>query len=224
MNSVSEQESVINTKMSAQEWRAIVPLSLIYAVRMLGLFMLLPVMSLYVTGLADVTPLMIGLAIGVYGLTQACLQIPFGMLSDRWGRKPVITLGLILFILGSLVAAMADTVYGVILGRALQGAGAVAAVVMALAADLTRASQRSKAMALMGVSIGAAFIVALVLGPALYAVIGGRGLFVLIAVLAAVAILLLWWVVPNAGKYWPIGEARGCFVIRAGDGSKLTRL
>ena len=184
--------------MTAKEWRAVLSLALIYAIRMLGLFTLLPVMALYASELSQTTPILVGWAIGVYGLTQAALQIPLGRLSDLWGRKIVISLGLGVFVIGSLCAAFADNIYMIIFGRALQGAGAVAAAVLALVADLTRDSQRSKAMALIGPSIGAAFILALIVGPGLYSVIGGQGLFLLIAAMATFSLLLLWWVVPAA--------------------------
>lgn len=178
--------------MNRAERAAAVGLGFVYAVRMLGLFMLLPVMALYAGHLQGATPILIGLAVGIYGLTQALLQVPFGLLSDRWGRKPVITAGLLIFLAGSLVAAHADSVTGVILGRALQGAGAVAAAIIALAADLTRESQRSKIMAVIGASIGATFLVSLVVGPALYGALGGPGLFHVTAGLALFGIAVLW--------------------------------
>jgi len=130
--------------MTPFERRAALSMASIYAVRMLGLFMILPVFSLYASGLEGVTPFLAGIAIGIYGMTQAIFQIPLGMLSDRFGRKPVIVAGLLVFALGSAVAAMSDSIYGIIFGRALQGAGAVAAAVMALAADLTREEHRTK--------------------------------------------------------------------------------
>ncbi|MGB5582482.1 MAG: MFS transporter, partial [Gammaproteobacteria bacterium] len=132
---------------------------------MLGLFMIMPVFALYAEQLPNTTPLLTGLALGIYGLTQALLQIPFGMLSDRIGRKPVILGGLMIFALGSLVAAYAETIHGIILGRALQGSGAIAAALMALAADLSREEHRTKMMALIGASIGVAFAASMVLGP-----------------------------------------------------------
>ena len=131
--------------MTNLERRATFGLASIFMLRMLGLFLVLPVFSIYAEHLAHSTPLLIGLALGVYGLTQAILQIPFGAASDRFGRKPIILLGLIVFIVGSVTAANATTIHGVIIGRALQGGGAIAAAVIALLADLTREEQRSKA-------------------------------------------------------------------------------
>jgi predicted MFS family arabinose efflux permease len=183
--------------MSAAELKAALSLSLVFFLRMLPLFMLLPVLALAAESYQGSTPQLLGLALGVYGLTQASLQIPFGMLSDRWGRKPIIILGLIIFMLGSLLAASSDSIYGLILGRALQGAGAVAAAIMALAADLTSEQHRTKAMALIGVSIGAAFSIAFVIGPLLFPYIGINGLFYLGIGLAALAIVTLVIFVPN---------------------------
>ena len=186
-----------STGMSPTERRAAISLASIMATRMLGLFMILPVFALYAEGLPDATPLLIGLAIGVYGLTQAMLQIPFGMASDRFGRKRIITIGLLLFAAGSVVAGMADSLTGIIMGRALQGCGAVAAAVMALTADLTREEQRTKAMAMIGMSIGSAFALALVAGPLLYEFIGIKGIFWMTAALALGGIAVLWLVVPQ---------------------------
>lgn len=183
--------------MSRSERKAVFSLAGIYALRMMGLFMILPVFALYADRLEGHTPALIGLAIGVYGLTQALFQIPYGMLSDRIGRKPVIIAGLIVFAAGSVVAATSDTIMGVILGRALQGAGAIAATVMALTADLTREENRLGAMAIIGISIGVAFAVSLVVGPILNNWIGVPGIFWLTAVLALSAIAVVKWVVPN---------------------------
>jgi predicted MFS family arabinose efflux permease len=164
---------------------------------MLGLFLILPVFSLYAERLPYVTPLLVGIAIGIYGLTQALLQIPFGMLSDRIGRKPVLVGGLLIFALGSAVAASAETIYGIILGRALQGSGAIAAVIMALAADLSREQRRLRMMAIIGISIGFAFAVALIMGPILNSWIGVPGIFWLTAILALFGIGIVLFIVPT---------------------------
>ena len=151
--------------MTALERRTVIALAGLYSVRMLGLFMVLPLLSLYAVEMPGGTALMLGLALGAYGLAQALLQIPLGFLSDRIGRLPVIVCGLLVFAAGSLVAAQAESVQGIIFGRFLQGAGAIASTVMALLADLTSDTQRTKAMAVVGMSIGASFAIALVLGP-----------------------------------------------------------
>lgn len=179
------------------ERRAAISLAGIFSLRMLGMFMILPVFALYATKLQGATPALMGLAIGAYGITQAILQIPFGLLSDRFGRKPVIAVGLLLFAVGSVVAAMSTSIYGVILGRAVQGSGAIAAAVMALTADLTREEQRTKAMAIIGMSIGFSFSLALVAGPVLDHWIGLSGIFWLTAILACVGIAVLYLVVPQ---------------------------
>ena len=183
--------------MNSVERRAAASLALIYATRMLGLFMILPVFALYAERLVHVTPFLVGIAIGIYGLTQAVFQIPFGAWSDRIGRKPVIVIGLLIFAVGSAVAALADSIYGVIFGRALQGAGAIAAAIMALAADLTREEQRTKVMAIIGASIGASFMLALVIGPLIDLWIGVPGIFGITAIFAGVAILIVLFVIPT---------------------------
>jgi predicted MFS family arabinose efflux permease len=190
-------QSGYSESLSAAELRASGALAGIYAVRMLGLFMILPVFALYAEGLAHVTPFLVGLAIGIYGLTQALLQIPLGMLSDRVGRKPVMVAGLLVFAAGSVVAALSESIYGVVLGRALQGAGAIAAVVLALAADLTREEHRTKVMAIIGLTIGVSFSVALVAGPVLDRWVGVSGIFWLTALLAVVAIGITLLLVPT---------------------------
>ncbi|WP_305910193.1 MFS transporter [Methylomarinum sp. Ch1-1] len=186
--------------MTSMEKRATLSLASIYALRMLGLFMILPVLSLFTEQMEGATPLLVGLAISIYGLTQALLQIPFGLLSDRFGRKKIIIIGLILFSAGSMVAAVSTTIYGVLLGRALQGGGAIAAAIMALVADLTQEVHRTKAMATIGASIGMSFGVAITLGPILAHYVGVAGIFWLTAGLALLAMLVVLFVVPNPQK------------------------
>ncbi|MEY3202549.1 MAG: hypothetical protein RIR70_2099 [Pseudomonadota bacterium] len=165
---------------------------------MLGLFLILPVFALYAQGIPGGDNLtLVGLALGAYGLTQALFQIPFGMASDRFGRKRVIVLGLVLFALGSFIAASAQDIYITILGRCLQGAGAISAAVSALAADLTREQHRTKVMAMIGSSIGLVFAGSLVAAPVLYGAIGMSGLFIMTGVLALLAVILLHTAVPN---------------------------
>ena len=183
--------------MNSAERSSVFSIAGIYALRMLGLFLILPVFSLYAEGLEGVTPTLIGMALGAYGFTMAMLQIPFGWLSDRIGRKPVITAGLLIFALGSVVAALADSIWGVIIGRTMQGAGAIAAAMMALLADLTREEVRTKAMAVVGMTIGASFALALIIGPLLAAWVGVAGIFWLTALFALVGIAVLYLFVPE---------------------------
>lgn len=183
--------------MTPVERRASLSLAAIFALRMLGLFLVLPVFALEAArypGGDD--PARVGFAMGIYGLTQGLLQLPFGMASDRLGRKRVIVAGLLLFALGSLVAALADTLLGLTLGRALQGAGAVSAAVTALLADQTRDEVRTKAMALVGASIGLMFALSLVLAPLLVSWVGLSGLFFLTAALALGGVAVVIWLVP----------------------------
>ena len=177
--------------MSPTERRSVGVVALIAVIRMFGLFALLPVLSLYAAQLEHATPLLIGLAVGAYGLTQAGLQIPLGALSDRIGRIPVIVLGLALFAAGSAIAAVSESIHGVILGRLLQGAGAISATLTALISDATREEVRTRSMAVFGVGIGVAFMIAMVLGPLLAAKFGVPALFWIAAGLAIVAGLLL---------------------------------
>ncbi len=186
--------------MNSLERRAVASIAALYGLRMLGLFMVLPVLSLYAAGYAFSTPALIGFAIGVYGLMQALLQLPLGYLSDRVGRKQIIIAGLLLFSAGSLLAGSADNIYQLIAGRCLQGSGAIASALMALLSDLTRDEQRTKAMAIVGGSIGLSFALALVTGPAVTAAYGLAGLFYITAALAAAGILLVLFVVPVAPK------------------------
>ncbi|HET7850473.1 MAG TPA: MFS transporter [Pseudolabrys sp.] len=183
--------------MNNLEFRAARSLAAVFSVRLLGLFMIYPVFAAYARNLSGANPYLIGEALGIYGLTQGLLQIPFGLLSDRLGRKVMIVAGLIAFGAGSAVAAMSTSIGGVIIGRALQGAGAVGSVILALVADLTAEENRMKAMAMVGVTIGAAFIVALVLGPVLAGLIGVPGIFWLMVGLALVGIGITEFLVPN---------------------------
>lgn len=189
--------SASSDRMSPLERRVGASLASIFALRMLGLFLILPVFSIYakdVPGGDNLT--LVGFALGAYGLTQALFQIPYGIASDYWGRKPVIVVGLLLFAFGSFVAAWAPDLHWVIVGRVLQGAGAISAAVTALAADLTREEHRTKVMAMIGSSIGLVFALSLVGAPLLYGWIGMGGLFVLTGGLALAAIGLLLKVVP----------------------------
>jgi MFS family permease len=190
----------LSIQVAAKERRAALSLAMIYAFRMLGLFMILPVFALYAEHLPGATPFLMGLAIGIYGLSQALLQIPFGMWSDRIGRKPVILIGLLLFAAGSLIAGSASSIEGIIVGRAIQGSGAIAAALMALAADLSREEQRTKMMAVIGASIGASFALSMVLGPIINHWIGISGIFYGTAVLALVGIAVLYLFVPDPAQ------------------------
>jgi MFS family permease len=185
-------------RMSALELRASMSLASIYGLRMLGMFLILPIFSIYAETLpGGQSHLLIGLALGAYGLTQAIFQLPFGMASDRYGRKRVIYIGLVLFVVGSVIAAMANDIYIVIFGRAVQGAGAVSAAVTALLADLTREEHRTKAMAMIGGTIGVTFALSLILGPVFNQWIGVPGIFALTGVLALLAMLVVKFVVPD---------------------------
>jgi predicted MFS family arabinose efflux permease len=185
--------------MSGQEVRTSASLASIFALRMLGLFLILPVFSVHARTIpGGDSPALVGLALGIYGLTQGVLQIPFGAASDRWGRKPVIVAGLVLFAVGSFIAASADDIFWTIIGRAVQGAGAISAAVTAFIADATREEHRTKAMAMVGASIGLTFALSLVGAPPLYAAVGMGGLFALTGVLALAAIAVVTWVVPSA--------------------------
>jgi MFS family permease len=197
--SVAAPARAQSVRMTPVERRATLGLAGIFGLRMLGMFIVLPVLALY----AETLPggrnhTLVGLALGAYGLTQAVLQIPFGWASDRWGRKPVIVAGLVLFALGSFIAAWAPSIAWTIVGRTVQGAGAISAAVIALVADLTRDSVRTRAMAAIGMTIGATFALSLVAGPALTAVIGVPGIFVMTGFLALGAIGVLLKAVPQS--------------------------
>ncbi len=189
------------------EKKAAFSLAAVFGLRMLGLFMILPVFAIYGEQLIGYSPIWIGLAIGAYGLTQAMLQIPMGILSDKYGRKPIILIGLLIFLLGSIVAAMSDTIYGVVLGRALQGTGAIASAILALAADLSREEQRPKVMATIGMFIGLSFTIAMIIGPIVAEAFGLSGLFWFIALLTIFAMLLIQFLVPHSVNKAPRGDS-----------------
>jgi MFS family permease len=193
--------------MQPHEFRATASLAAVFSVRLLGLFMVYPVFAAYSGGLAGASPYLIGEALGIYGLTQGLLQIPFGLLSDRFGRKLMIVIGLLLFAIGSAVAASATSIGGLIVGRALQGAGAVGAVILALLADLTSEASRTKAMALVGITIGGSFLIALVAGPIVASLVGVKGLFWLMGVLAVIGIAITVLIVPTPQQLQVHGDA-----------------
>jgi MFS family permease len=194
------------TGLNTIEKKAAFSLATVFGLRMLGLFMILPIFAIYGEQLVGFSPVWIGLAIGAYGLTQAMLQIPMGILSDKFGRKPVILSGLVVFFIGSVVAAMSDTIYGVVFGRALQGTGAIASAILALAADITREEQRPKVMATIGMFIGLSFTVAMVVGPIVAQYFGLSGLFWLTAVLTVFAMLMIQFMVPYTVNKAPKGD------------------
>lgn len=201
-------------KMTPGELRATWGLGTVFSLRMLGMFMVLPVLTTYGMALQGASEALIGFAIGIYGLAQAIFQIPFGLLSDRIGRKPLIVGGLVIFVIGSIIAALSDSIWGIILGRALQGSGAIAAAVMALLSDLTREQNRTKAMAFIGVSFGITFAIAMVLGPIITHRLGLHALFWMIAGLATAGIILTLWVVPDSKNHVlnrESGMVKGCF-------------
>ncbi|MDO6487329.1 MFS transporter [Colwellia sp. 6_MG-2023] len=188
------------------EKRAAFSLASVFGVRMLGLFMILPVFAIYGEQLAGYSPLWLGLAIGAYGLTQALFQIPMGMLSDKYGRKPVILAGLVVFLIGSVIAALSTTIYGVVIGRAIQGMGAIASAILALAADLSREEQRPKVMATIGMFIGLSFTLAMILGPIVADAFGLSGLFWFTGFLTILAMLMIQFMVPYSVSKAPRGD------------------
>lgn len=192
--------------MNSVEIRGAFALATIYLMRMLGLFMIMPVIAVLAIEYPDYSPFWLGLAIGGYGLTQAILQIPMGIWSDKIGRRPVITIGLLLFALGSFVAATAESMLWVTIGRIMQGAGAIAGAVMALAADVSRENQRSKVMAIIGIAIGFSFYLALILGPVLATKWGLQGIFLATGILALSCIPLVWLMVPRVATFAPSGD------------------
>lgn len=212
--------------MNKLERRTALSLAAVYAVRMLGLFMILPVLPLYAENFEEATPFLIGLAIGIYGLTQASFQIPLGLLSDRFGRKRIIIAGLLVFAIGSVVAALSDNIYSIIIGRAIQGMGAIAAATMALAADLTEENNRAKVMASIGMTIGIAFAVAMIIGPLINDWYGLSGIFWITAMLAIVGMALVAFVVPTPKKLFHHRDAgvMGDYLLPALKSANLLRM
>jgi len=213
-----ESDKPDSVAMFAAERRSVGVVALIAMIRMFGLFALLPVLSLYAADLQNATPLLIGLAVGAYGLTQAGFQIPLGALSDRIGRLPVIIGGLMIFAAGSVLAGMSESIYGVIAGRLLQGAGAISATLTALITDATRAEVRTRSMAVFGIGIGMSFMIAMVAGPLIAAQFGVKSLFWVAAVLAVVAALMLSLLPevpkPKARRSWDIRPAFRADLLR----------
>lgn len=187
--------------MDALERRSVLALASVYLFRMLGLFLIMPIISIAADDLTGSNAALIGAAIGVYGLTQALLQIPMGMMSDKIGRKPIILIGLAIFALGSLICANADSMTSLIVGRAIQGAGAIASTLMALLSDVTREQNRTKAMATVGISIGVSFMLSLVMGPWLFSIIGLAGLFYLSLAFSVIGMGLILFAVPNVKQH-----------------------
>jgi MFS family permease len=192
------------TRMTREEIRASASLASIFALRMLGLFLILPVFAIYAKSLpGGDNATLVGLAMGIYGLAQACFQLLFGIASDKYGRKPVIVFGLLVFAIGSFIAAFAGTLHWIIVGRAIQGAGAISAAITALIADSTRDEHRTKAMAMVGGSIGITFALSLIIAPLLFHWVGMSGIFGLTGILSLLAIGVILFVVPTARETKP---------------------
>ncbi|HET7300669.1 MAG TPA: MFS transporter, partial [Oleiagrimonas sp.] len=202
------------SKLSRRELNTAFALSSVVGLRMFGLFLIMPVFTAYALRLPGATPFLVGLAIGIYGFAQALLQVPVGLASDRIGRHLTISIGLGVFIIGSVVAALSSGIGGIIIGRVLQGMGAVSGASQALAADHSDDDNRSKVMGIIGISVGLAFVLAIILSPPLAAVAGLAGLFGLTAVLALGAIALLWIVVPQPRRHRAPEAAHWSAVLR----------
>ncbi len=187
----------VQTNLSPDEKGTLVAVLGVFGMRMLGLFMLLPVLALYAASLPGATPLLVGLAVGGYGISQALLQIPFGWASDRYGRRRMLVIGLLIFGAGACVAAVSTSVTGVVVGRIIQGAGAISAVLTAVIGDTIAEQRRTRAMAFVGIGIGMSFLVSLLLGPVISSWVGVKGLFIVAAGLAAIALLITAWRIPG---------------------------
>lgn len=196
---MGHNSSPTDSSLTSLEYRAVGTLGGVYALRMLGLFIILPVFAIYAETLHNSTPMLAGIAVGIYGLTQAILQVPMGWLSDRFGRRAVVLLGLTIFMVGSLVAADATSIEQMIIGRALQGAGAISAALTAWVADLSREQVRARMMGMIGMLIGSTFIISLIAGPLLAGKIGVDGIFALVAGLAILAMVMVLVLIP-AGR------------------------
>ena len=198
---------------NSTEKKAAISIAILISLRMYGLFLIMPVFSVYAKTLSQTTPFLIGLALGVYGLTQALLQIPMGLASDFYGRKKILTIGLLIFIAGSVIAALSTSIYGVVIGRAIQGMGAIASTGMALIADVSRPEQRTKMMATIGMSIGLAFMLAFITGPPLSGLFGVSGLFWITAILAFLALVQLHVFVKEPKKHIKKGFSFSEFML-----------
>lgn len=188
--------------MTSFEIKSTLGIAFIYMLRMLGLFIVLPIMSVYLSGLGNETStFLIGLTFGIYGLTQAIFQIPFGILSDRFGRKRIIIVGLLIFFMGSIVVFLSKSLIMIAIGRALQGAGAISAVLLALLADLTTDNARTKSMAIIGASIGITFGISIILSPILNNYFGFQNIFLLIAILSIIAMAVVIFYIPSPVKF-----------------------
>jgi MFS family permease len=194
------QHSNSSRSMKNNWLKVTIPIAMIFGFRIMGLFMLVPIFTLYAKNLHDVSSIRMGIAIGIYGLAQGVLQIPFGMLSDKYGRKPIIAMGLGLFALGSFLGITSESIYGIIVARTLQGMGAIGSVLMALLADLTQSKDRVKSMAVIGASIGIAFTLAMILSPTIAHYYGLPGVFAVSSILAILGLILLYVFIPSPSK------------------------
>lgn len=195
------KNKILMCKITLQELKTTLKLSLIFSLRMSGIFMILPVLTIYASSLQEATAYLIGVAIGIYGLMQIIFQLPFGLMSDRIGHKHIIILGLTIFAIGSEIAALTDNIWGLIVGRALQGSGAISSSLIALLLNSVQENNRTKAIAIMGISFGINFAISIILGPVITNIFGLHGLFHNIAILAILAIILTFTVIPTISTH-----------------------